>query len=128
MYTEAEKQIFEYKDAAGQVRLADPLEIKWRLQTLLAGKADEVVDRFYGDNPGQAMIAADKLKAAVCLVFELGQPFNAATGQGASWGCWTAALDAFLDWCEKKNQSAASLPTSPALTTEPCPAESPTSF
>lgn len=113
--------IFEYRDAGGRQRFGDPWAIERQLRQVLGRDPWRVLAAFRGDDPDQALSAGKLLVVAVCKAFDLGYPFNPATGQGVKEAEWRAAFDAWAEWMEKNVFPASSFPTC----SEPTPASPP---
>ena len=113
MYTDKEKQIFEYRlFPGGELRMADPVEVWWRLEKALHGELDKVLNDLDSPQVGISLAAAKRAAAAVCFAFNLGRPFDSDRQQGeVAMGQWLPLVREFNDWMEKKKTSTGTLPT-----------------
>lgn len=116
-----EKRIFPYK--AGGIHdpvtvFADPLSTYRRIVTEVGGDLDGTLQMMQSLNPSQAIAATEKLLAATRAAFNL-TPFNGMTGEGCCDEDVQALLERFTAWCEKKNPSAETSPTSPPASDSP---------
>jgi hypothetical protein len=111
MYTEQERRIFAYHNGRQQVH-GDPLRIERVLTAILDGNVNRALQqaRDAGD-PKRTFEAMDRLLGAVRNAFDLHR-LDPATGQGATETDCCRILSEFVEWMEKKDWRAESLPTS----------------
>lgn len=107
-------------ESAGRVRHADPLVLHRRLTRLLGGDYEGVLKNCHSPEDSLAELAYAKLARAVCTAFDLGEPFDPATGQGLLTEDWLPVFNAFVEWSEKNVPGPASTPTSPPPTATGC--------
>lgn len=121
-WSEQERQIFRFEDAAGQGRAADPLAVRRRLTNLLQD-VGRVLEESRSTDDDVAERALRKLRIASCDVFGLGLPFDPATGEGVTDWTWLRILNAFCEWQEKNVWPAASGPSCSRPTDPSSPSE-----
>jgi hypothetical protein len=111
MFTAADKQIFgPYWNGQANV-FADPVAVRRRFQAILKGDGNSVLRAFRSDNPAESIPAGERLAAAVCAAFGLGNPFDPATGTGVLEAVWRPCLVQFLDWMDEKKKPSENSPT-----------------
>lgn len=92
-----DRAIFEY-----QGRFYDPLELNHKLQSYLAGRAEQFIKDFYRqDNPPASAQAQQPVKEAVHAAFGF-QMFDPETGEGTTFEVWNGALEAYLDFFRRR--------------------------
>lgn len=109
-YPEADRQIFQYVDAAGKEVYGDPIAIYERLQIILGGEARTLIKASRSKEPHEALPARDRLGGAVGLAFNLGPPLDPNTGQGYTLTTWRNALGRLLDFFEQRGGSTGPCP------------------
>src|SRR6266446_6265033 len=112
MYSQQEREIFEFQDGDGKKRLADPLAVHRRLSLMLGGEVQKALDQTKSDIPEVAFPAFARLGQATCIAFDLGFPLT-ADKLGVTEATWLRVLNEWTDWLEKKNPISASSPMSP---------------
>lgn len=109
------KAVFRYHDGRGEV-WADPLAVYRRFVTALGGNPDPVLEAARAPGPGKGETPGDLLRRldAERQLAEAArqalpmQPFDPATGEGATDSDCLAALYAWLEWLEGNAPRAAS--------------------
>src|SRR6266478_4309922 len=105
MYSQQEREIFEFQDGDGKTRFADPLAVHRRLSLMLAGEVQKVLDQTKSDIPEVAFSAFARLGHATCMAFDLGSPLT-ADKPGVTEATWLRVLNEWTDWLEKKNPNS----------------------
>jgi len=114
MYSEQDRRIFGPYFNGLQSVYGDPLQINRRLVHALDGDPAPVHERANSQEEAERFEAREKLVVAARYAFGMVE-FNPTTGQGAvELDVWTA-LNSFLEWREKKDSTAVTLPTSQPL-------------
>jgi hypothetical protein len=109
--TVTEKDIFAYKGNNGEDLFGDPIAIRWRLAKLLGGSPEKALLATKSRDPVTAITAMDKLRSAVCIAFNLGDPFDISTGNGVRQETWHGAVKEFLKWCRETRHFFGQTPT-----------------
>lgn len=99
-----------YNDGAKDV-YADPLRVHRLLVNELKGQHREVLAASRSQSNEIAFPAIERLIAAVRVAFDM-TPWDVATGTGATEDDCFNVLDQFLEWQDKKKESAETSPTS----------------
>ena len=110
-------EIFSYQRNSTNV-YGDPLEIRHRLDKFLGGNYARVVAATHSNDPRVALPAYEKLGPAVCAAFNLGLPFNEATGDGVLRSTWLAVLRSYIEWTEALKKNTDSTVTLQLVTAE----------
>jgi hypothetical protein len=101
------KEIFRYTLPDGKEAAADPMRIRRSLSRLLGGQTAKVAADFNGPDHVAAEMAYEKLRTAVCAAFNLGQPFDEATGQGITESAWLKIYNDFMGFMEGEKKPLA---------------------
>jgi len=123
---EATKDIFQYEGPAGETRYGDPVAIYRKLSALLKGRIDEILENSTSADPALSLHANELLGKAVCVAFDLGDPFDERLGSGITEKVWDAALTRFLDFLDTEKKNSETPPTSPAPSPDTCNSSTPT--
>ncbi len=107
MFSEKERQIFQYELPNGEKRYADPIAVQYELDLCCGGSLYDVTTRALSNvDPDDAVLAARNLAYAACKAFHLGKPFDPLTGEGVLHSQWMTVLNAFTEWREKNELKA----------------------
>jgi hypothetical protein len=103
MFTEAERQIFEYHDGSAIVA-ADPMELARRVLQAFEGDPNATIRQMEVEaNPLPVVcVATDRFIAGVRQAFNL-EPFNPKTGEGALEQDCHRIWNEYQAWLEKKS-------------------------